>query len=224
MSQFRETIESILTKRSVAMKSKTSILGLLLVAAVAFLSGRAISQDNQETQNALDAMKKMIEAHKQNNAPGEHHKKLEPLIGKWKTTTRIFMGGPNTPPLESTGEAENKWVLDGRFILSTFKGKFMGVDHEGLGLTGYDKNRNVYVGTWTDNIESHVLTMKGTVDHRTGKIFTMYGEMDEPMLKVYGRMVRYVTRIIDKDKYVFEVYDLYAGEDYRVLEVTYTRQ
>ena len=38
-----------------------------------------------------------------------------------------------------------------------------------------------------------------------------------------GRTVKYVTRIINDDKYVFEIIDLHASDDYKVIEITYTR-
>ena len=66
-------------------------------------------------------------------------------------------------------------------------------------------------------------TMKGGVDP-TGTVFTLYGEMDEVMLGVVGRTVKYVTRIVDKDKHVFEIIDLHAGDGYKVVEITYTRK
>ena len=47
--------------------------------------------------------------------------------------------------------------------------------------------------------------------------------MDEPMLDVIGRTVKYVTRIISEDEHVFSIYDLHAGDDYKVLEITFKR-
>ena len=44
------------------------------------------------------------------------------------------------------------------------------------------------------------------------------------MLDVSDRMVKYVTRIINENKHVFEIYDLHAGENYKALEVVYTRK
>ena len=63
--------------------------------------------------------------------------------------------------------------------------------------------------------------------HRGGPktgVFTFYGEMDEPMLKVTGRTIKYVTRIVDANNYVFTIIDLHAGDDYKVVEITYARQ
>ena len=51
-----------------------------------------------------------------------------------------------------------------------------------------------------------------------------YGGMDELSMKVTGRTVKYVTRVIDENTYVFDIIDLHAGDDYKVVEVTYTRQ
>lgn len=64
--------------------------------------------------------------------------------------------------------------------------------------------------------------MTGTRDP-SGKRWTFYGEMDEPMLDVQDRMVKYVVEIVDADHHVFSVYDLHAGDGYRVVEVAYTR-
>ena len=52
----------------------------------------------------------------------------------------------------------------------------------------------------------------------------MYGEMDEPMMKVFGRYVKYVHTIVNNDKHVFSIYDLHAGDNYKVVEVVYDRK
>jgi hypothetical protein len=70
---------------------------------------------------------------------------------------------------------------------------------------------------------TQLLTMRGNMS-QDGKTLTMYGEMDEPMLGVKGRLVKYVTEIIDDNHHVFSVYDLHAGDDYKVVEVAYTRK
>lgn len=207
------------------MNRRTLLASGTAVLVLAYFGSQAVSQDKGGVKpGGDDPMKAMMEAYVKMNAPGEAHQKLEPMIGTWDSQTKIFMAGPDGPAMESKGVTTNEWVLDGRFVLTRHKGQLMGLEHEGLGLTGYDTNRNMYVGMWADNVNSYLLTMKGTVDHKTGKVFTMYGEMDEPMLKVFGRWVKYVTRIVDNDKHVFEIYDLHAAEDYKVLEITYTRK
>ncbi|MFQ5807756.1 MAG: DUF1579 family protein [Phycisphaerae bacterium] len=80
-----------------------------------------------------------------------------------------------------------------------------------------------FVGTWADNMNTRPITMSGRCDP-SGKAFAFYGEMDEPMLDIHGRMVKSVSRIINNDKHVFEIYDLHAGDNYKVLEIACERQ
>ena len=156
-------------------------------------------------------------------APGEHHKHLEHFVGTWDTVTSMWMSGPDGPATESKGTSTVKWILGGRFILEEHHGLMMGMPYEGLGMTGYDKFKNLYVGSWSSNMDTQLLTMRGMRHPKTGE-FTFYGEMDEPTLQVYGRTVKYVNRIVSPDKHVFTIYDLHAGDDYKVIEITYQRR
>ncbi len=155
-------------------------------------------------------------------SPGEAHKHLDYFVGTWKTKTKIYMGGPGSAPMESDGQSEIKWVLNGRFIMDEHKGTMMGMPYEGIGLTGYDNYRNLYIGSWCSNQGTNMLAMSG-MRHPTTGVFTYYGEMDEPGLNVIGRTVKYVTRIVDEDHYTFEIIDLHAGDDYKVIELSYER-
>ena len=217
------------------MNTRNVIAGMVVVLAVAFASRQAGSQTANEppkdkavpADNKMPAMSEkeaaMMQEFMKLAAPGDGHKKLEPLIGKWKHTSKVFAGGPVSPAMESIGTTERKWVLGGRYILEEHRGQLMGMPHEGLGLTGFDNFRNMYTSMWSDNMGTAMLTMKGSCD-QAGKTFTYYGEMDEPGIKITGRMVKYVTRIVDANKHVFEIIDLHAGDNYKVIEVTYERQ
>ena len=99
----------------------------------------------------------------------------------------------------------------------------MGQPFEGIGYTGYDNYKNMYVFSWIENQSTMMLTASGMTDP-SKKVFTFYGQMDEPMLDVSGRTVKYVIKIINEDKHVFEIIDLHAGDDYKVIEVVYTRK
>lgn len=165
-----------------------------------------------------EQMQKMM----QSMMPGEHHKALEPYAGTWNTETKMWMGGPGSTPMVSTGKSEIKWVLGGRFLLEEHKGTMMGQPYEGIGMYGYDNVRNLYTMSWFSNMATNALHAAGSRPPGTNTT-TFYGEMDEPMLGVYGRTVKYVSRLVNNDKVVFEVHDLHAGENYKVIELTYTR-
>lgn len=172
-------------------------------------------------------MKKMTDA----MTPGPMHKHLEPMVGKWNSSTKAWMGGPDSEPSVSTGTMESKWVLGGRYVQETHKSMFKmpGPDgqmqeypFEGMGLTGYDNFKKMYTFSWADNMSTQILTGLGTYS-ADKKALTLYGTMDEAMLDTVGRTVKYVHRMVDKNTHVFEIYDLHAGEDYKMLEVTYER-
>ncbi len=210
------------------------MIAAALGAAIALgVSTTAISSDHEQSPNQPSAAERaeMMEAWSKTMQPGKHHEWLAPLVGSWKITTKMWWGGPGSEASVTQGESEIKWVLGKRFIqehmtsemmMPDDKGQMQKMTFEGIGFTGYDRVRNMYVATWCDNMATYLLKFTGSSPD--GKTFTMYGEMDEPMLNVTGRMVKSVTRMVNKDKHVFEVYDLHAGDDYKVMEITYERQ
>lgn len=184
--------------------------------------------DDEQMKAMMEGMQKWMASMK----PSKHHAKLDQFVGTWDTVMRMYMGGPGAPPAEAKGTSEMKWVLGKRFLLHEHKGEALMPDmtgamkpmpFEGTGLTGYDNLRNMYVANWADTMSTQMLVMKGAADPE-GKVFTYYGEMDEPMLNVVGRYVKYVTRVVNEDKFVFEIYDLHAGDGYKAVDITYTRK
>ena len=215
------------------MRMRTLVVGLVIAGACVALSGRALSDDKGgQPEFSPEEMKKMMDEWLALGKPGDHHKHLNQFVGKWNTTTKMWMGGPAAPATETHGTAEIKWVLDGRFIMQESKGEMAmpsatgemtRTPYNGMGFTGYDNYRNVYVGSWMDSVGTAMYTMKGTADP-SGKVFNLYGEMDEPGMKMTGRIVNFRTTIINNDKHIFEVFDLAVGTDYKAFEITYTRQ
>jgi len=229
------------------MRNRKWIGGIGMVVAVALVAGRAVSQDKhaepskkEEGKGGVplkmpspDEIKKMMEAAAALAKPSEHHQALEALAGTWDVNMKMYMD-PSMPPIESKATAERKWILGGRYLEFTIKGELLMPDpkskmgmakkaYEGHGVLGYDNFRNLYVGDWASNISTALLTFSGQMD-QSGKVLTTYGTMDEPMMKVVGRMVKHVTTIESKDKHTFVVYDLHAGPDYKVFEWEFTRK
>ena len=173
-----------------------------------------------------EMMKKCEEAAK----PGPNHKVLEHFVGEWNAATRMWMD-PSMPPMQTAGKSKSKWVMDGRFVMDEFegelvmpgpKGEMVKVPFKGMGLTGYDNVKNLYVGSWVDSMTTGLLTMSGSFNPMT-KTLLMFGKMDDLASGVYGKTVRYDTKILGEDKHVFTIYDCHAGVDYKVMEITYTR-
>lgn len=212
------------------MNARTVMLATVVCAAL-LLSGRVVSQDKGTPGQATPEMQEMMKKWLEVASPGPHHERLAPFAGSWKTTTKIWLMGPKLEASVFEGRSTVKWVLDRRFLQEEFEsetvmpqadGGMKKVPWEALGLMGYDNFQNLYVATWADSLGTQLLTMRGAMDP-AGKTLTMYGRMDEPMLGVFGRTVKYKTEILSRDKRRLSIYDLHAGDDYKVIEVTYER-
>jgi hypothetical protein len=199
--------------------------GLALAMALAFLAGRAVSQEppgKKESASAQpetdDGMKKMMEA----SAPGPHHKLLSPLAGQWDASVKFWMS-PDSEPQQNKGSCKRKWILDGRFLTEEYEGSFMDQPFYGFGLTGYDNVSKKYANTWCDSLGTGMMISEGTCD-ASGKVFSYTGTMNCPMTGK-PKSQRYATRILGESKHVFEMFDTGPdGKEFKSLEITYTRR
>ena len=69
--------------------------------------------------------------------PGEGHRFLEQLAGKWDARVRFWMQ-PGAPPIESTGSTVNELMMGGRFLKSEYTAEFKGSPFQGMALDGFD--------------------------------------------------------------------------------------
>ena len=77
---------------------------------------------------------------------------------------------------------------------------------------------------WIDDMGTVMSTGDGNFD-QSGKVLTLFGKMDEPTTGEYDKNVKYVSRWIDNNKFIFEIHDLAIGEpNTKVIEVEYTRK
>ena len=185
-------------------------VGLVLAASLAVA-------DEQKPQD----MQAMMEKFEKAGTPGEPHKQLASMEGKWDTKTKSWME-PNKPPVETTGSCEQKMIMDGRFLKQKCKGEMMGKQFEGMGLTGYDNTTKKYTSTWMDNMSTALHVMEGTAGD--AKTINQEGEYTCP---IKGHMkLRSVTKIVDNNTNIFEMYgtDDKSGQETKMMEITYTRK
>lgn len=156
--------------------------------------------------------------------PGKWHRRLEYFLGKWDTVTQLRMGGMAGEGGRTKGQAEFRWLVDGRWLWMEGKGEMMGQKLSTYGITGYDNFRHKFVSVFVDDISTAMNTAAGLLDQE-GNTKIEYGTIDEPMTGEVGKHVKYITRITDDDHFVFEVHDLGIGEtNTLVFDVSYTRR
>jgi len=171
-------------------------------AAPASAPAPSASDAQAKAKAEMDAYMKLAQ-------PGEHHKRLGHLAGKWKTTGQMF--SPGQPAIEMTGTMEASWILGGRYLQELHTGSFMGQAFEGRSLDGYDNIAKEYFSTWVDNMGTGVMVFHGSCDDPC-KVMTSTAEGPDPMT---GKVMKTktVTTFVDPDTYRFEMYTVGAGKD-----------
>ena len=153
---------------------------------------------------------------------GLEHKVLESLVGVWDANVKYYVNPQK--PLESKAVMTRTMILGGNFLQESLAGEFTGKKFAGLGIVGYDYNKDKFTSTWHDSMSTSMTLTHGTFDSRK-KTLISTGEEFEPNTKKTMK-VRDVLRIISADEQVLEMYRRPAGEkeEYKIMEVRYTRR
>src|SRR5262245_31763975 len=90
---------------------KAVSMSAALALGLVVLAGLTRAQDAKSPPNPEALLKALAEAGK----PGAEHKKLQPLVGNWTFTMKVWTD-PSQAPAELKGTIERKWIMDGRFV------------------------------------------------------------------------------------------------------------
>jgi hypothetical protein len=198
--------------------------GVALLALTILVVGESVAQEKKKASKKMPSQEEMMKRWQEAMTPGDAHKKLEALVGTWDAEVKTWMGGPTGEPMVSKATSEVKSVLGGRYVMEEVTGVMMNQPFNGVGYTGYDNFNKKYVGFWIDNMGTGMTTLEGSAD-KAGTTFTMWGKMDEVATGEKGKKVKYVTRVIDNDKHVFEMFDVTTyGDKKPTMQITYTRK
>ena len=175
----------------------------------------------KEKQEGKMDMQAMMEVYQKLGTPGTPHKMLAKLAGSWTTKTRAWME-PDKPPMEGTGTCEQKMLFEGRYLQQEYTGEMMGSPFTGINLIGYDNHTKKYVSAWIDSMSTGIYYFEGTAS-ADGRTITQESRYDDP---IKGPVKwRSVTKIVDNDTHVFEMYATYkGGKEEKMMEITYTRK
>jgi hypothetical protein len=166
------------------------------------------------------AMMKAWEAYA---TPGDMHKELAKEAGSWTTQSTMWMKPDDPKPMMSTGSADIKMAMGGRYQIGTHKGSFMGMPFEGTSTVAYNNASKKYESTWVDNMGTGVMFMTGEYDAAT-KTTNFSGKCTDPMTgkeKTY----RETWTVVDDNTRKMEMFDTSPdGKEFRSMEMTMTRK
>lgn len=186
------------------------VAGFTLAAAAAASDKKKSGQPDEKA--AMEAMAKA-------STPGEAHKKLDALAGKFAVKSKMWMD-PSKPPEESTGSTERKWIMGNRYLQESYQGQFMGQPFDGMGITGYDNVTKKYFGSWIDSGSTSMTLARGTM---SGNTIRYKGMMSDPMM---GKEVPYTMAMViaDNDNHKMEMWGPGpGGKEMKWMELSYAR-
>ena len=166
-------------------------------------------------------MKEMEKA----SRPGEQHKMLADLKGKWTYTSKFWQSA-DAKPEESTGMSTMKMIMDGRYLQQEATGKMMGKTYTGMGLIGYDNVKQRFETLWIDNMGTSMMKGIGQYDTQT-KTLSDKGEFSCPMTKSKTAEYRSEMKIVDSKNMTYTMYGkgmTGEGEEFKMMELTYKRK
>lgn len=209
------------SRRLLGVALRHLVVAVALVGITALVTSQVVSQEKKPEGGMMD-MEAMAKMWKEKNAPGQHHKHLQSLVGHWNAECKATWM-PGQPPQISKGVMKVTSLYGGRFIKEEYKGTMNGEPFEGTGYIGYNNAAKKYTSAWLDSMGTGIMTEQGTCNP-SGKEFTFGGEHVCPMDGT-DKESKSVIRVINKDKYEFEMYgEGPDGKLFKSLHIVYTRK
>lgn len=185
---------------------------ILLFASILFAVNLSFGQTEEEMAAWQNYM-----------VPSEAHKAMAMDNGIWDTKNTMWMSpDPNVAPVVSKGTSTNTMILGGRYQQSTFEGNFNGMPMNGLSTLAYDNQTKEYINTWIDNFGTGMMILKGKMSDDK-KTINFKGEMVDPMTGKVLDITETFT-FIDADTHKMEMYMDMGGQNFKMMEIIFTRR
>lgn len=189
---------------------------LLILSLFFILSLSATAQEGQEMNEEMQAWMEYM-------TPGDAHKQLAKEEGEWKLKAKMWMDPNQEEPMLAEGEAESEMILGGRYLETEIEMPMpmMGMEMEGLSITGYDNALQKYTQVWMDNFGTGISTSEGEWNEDENAI-VYHGTYINP---VTGEPAKFkqIVREVDEKHSVLEMYDYKDGKEYKSMEIEMKR-
>jgi Protein of unknown function (DUF1579) len=186
-------------------------INFLFILLAGILFSASLSAQSQEDMKAF--MNYMT--------PGPIQQMMAKSVGAWSGAVTMWMQ-PGAPPTTSTLETNNEMILGGRYLQGLHKGSMMGMPFEGIGTTGYDNAKKIFVSSWVDNMGTGIVYMEGNWDENA-KAINLSGKSTDPLT---GKDIptREVWKFVDDTHQVLEMYFTEKGQEFKGMEIAYTKK
>jgi hypothetical protein len=200
------------------MKATVKAIALIMAVGIGLsvLPGPNWALDRKVPESPAALLKALAEAGK----PGPEHKKLEPFVGSWTLTVKLWTD-PNQPPAEAKGTVERKWILGGRFVQESAKVQCHGKSFEGLGLLGYDRAQKKFTAV-------RACGLCGTIGYGLATCNdsgTRFECTKEECCPLTGQKIKGRDEILieSKDRIVMNIFKTLNGKEVKVMQIVTVR-
>lgn len=118
--------------------------------------------------------------------PGPQHAFLARKVGDWVSSAQM-VPAPGAPPIGGTFTSSYTMEFGGRYLIERIKGRWMEMDFEAMGITGFDNGKQKFLYSWIDNIGTTITRGEGTLSE-DGKVLTYFSEMYDPSTRISTTM------------------------------------
>jgi len=200
------------------MKAFLKSMGMAAALAVvlAVLVNASFGQDAKALPSPQALLKAMAEAGK----PGPEHKKLQPFVGDWTFTAKLWTD-PSLPPAVGKGTIQRQWIMGGRFVQENLKIEADGKTAEAMGLLGYDNAQKKFTTVW-------VCGLRGNIAHHfasSNESGTRFECSTEECCPLTAQTIKGRTEILveNNDRIVVNVYKTVNGRELKMKEIVSVR-
>ena len=155
-------------------------------------------------------------------APTEAHAWLKAYLGSWTTHQKDWLPS-GALWNEADGQATCRMLLGDRFLQEDYTTTLDGHPFHGLGLTGFDRQKNAYMMVWLDDFGTGVIPLEGKLDG-TGHVLTLEAPLPAGAASTTAPRLRVTDTWWDKDHHALAWWGQGpAGQPVKLSEILYTR-
>jgi len=182
---------------------KAKVFAVISLCLLLFAAAPVMAQSESPADSSEANMQAMMEEYIRMAQPGEEHRMLASLEGRWNMDGKIWPSA-GMEPMPFKGIAFNEMILGGRFLMMTSESGEGDMYTETLSLFGFDNRSQKYTMAGFDTWGTYFITAAGTYDD-SSKAITMYGEDIDPaagFTQKYDNILRMIDEN-DRREYVY---------------------
>jgi hypothetical protein len=204
-------------RNGVMKETDMRAISLAVALSISVLTGAVRAEDVKAPPSPAELLKALAEA----GTPGPEHKKLEPFVGDFTVTLKLWTD-PSQPPAEVKATVHGRWIMGGRFVQQSLKGECNGKSYEGLRLLGYDKAQKKFSVVQVCGLCGTSSSGLATASNSG----TRFEYPKEECCPVTGQKITGRDEILveSNDRIVTNVFRNIDGKEVRVIEVVAIRQ